>query len=728
MSLIKNIFVISDIKMRILDTGLVIKFFKIIIFIIFIFPKINAFGAVSSLVGQKNWDNTQQRTPTGVLFNPNGTKMYSTGITQNKIYMYNLTTPFTVTTATYASKTCNLVGNNDALAFRFNSNGTAIFVLDTKTTETIDKYSLTAAYDISTCSLVAGSPQDFGGGLEMRSFAFSNDGQKIFIFDQNGNSNKHSIKQYSLSNPFDLSNPILTTEYIGHNSDLNSIEDFAQGLEFSSDGSKMFITGSKEDTILAFSLSNPFDLTATVTYDGEHIVTDVVSLGGITFSSDGSKMIVTDFNNADANRGVYQYDLTCGFGVVKCIDPTKNKDDVASIEAQSEATKKLIQHNTYPVLNRMEWLRRNSERVNLTNQNIKFQFNNAMLNSLSDTLIPLYFSNDSNDKSNYQNLSWSFWSEGTISIGNTGDTYQSSSKRIGASAITLGADKKGKDNIMRGIALRFGADDIDVGDLGSALDMSSFSLTFYESKPKGEQRFTDHLIGVSFINSDLINNSGSVSTDGDRYGEQLYGSLSLRDTLSKDQLNFTPKLKINYGITHLGAFTETGATGLNLKYDDQYIGNFTSALGTSLDKTYDFKNGSFIPYFDFEYYADMSPSSKQKFSYTSNDESFTLKNINNSTHNFISSIGFDFISENGLNLMTKYTRDQAKNNKNDSFIIALDYRVSHRSSYAMSIEDTSTKLSHNKELNGFKINLDSHYDFFKDDQDYGVNLKISNKF
>ena len=76
--------------------------------------------------------------------------------------------------------------------------------------------------------------------------------------------------------------------------------------------------------------------------------------------------------------------------------------------------------------------------------------------------------------------------------------------------------------------------------------MSSFSLTFYESKPKGEQRFTDNLIGVSFLNSSLINNSGSTSTDGDRYGEQLYGSFSLRDTFSKNQLNFTPKLKINY--------------------------------------------------------------------------------------------------------------------------------------------------------------------------------------
>ena len=699
---------------------------KITFIVIFLFININAFGAVSSLVAQKNWGNTEQRQPTGVLFNPDGTKMYSTGTVQNKIYMYNLTTPFTVTSATYSSKTCNLTGDNDALMFRFNSDGTAIFVLDTKTTETIDKYSLTTAYDISNCSLVAGSPQDFGGGMEMRSFAFSNDGNKIFIFDQKGNSNKHSIKQYSLSSSFDLSNPTLVKEYVGHNSDLNSIEDKAQGLEFSSDGTKMFLTGDNEDTILAFSLSNPFDLTTTVTYDGEHIITDVTSLGAITFSADGSKMIVADWNNSADDRGVYQYDLTCGFGVVKCIDPTKNKDDVASVESQSEGAKKLIQHTTYPVLNRMEWLRRNSGRINLTNQNIKFQFNNEMLNALSSSIIPIYFSNDNSNDLNYQNSNWSFWSEGTISIGSTGDTESSSSKSINTSAITLGADKKGEDDVMRGIALRFGTDDVDVGNLGSALDMSSFSLTFYESRPKGEQRFTDHLVGVSFLNSNLINNSGSTSTDGERYGEQLYGSLSLRDTFSKNQLNFTPKLKINYGITHLGAYKETGAAGLNLEYKDQYIGNFTSSLGLSLDNTYNFKIGSFIPYFDFEYYADMSPSSQQEFSYTSNGESFTLKNINNSTHNIIGGIGFDFISENGLTLMTKYTRDQSQNDKNDSFNIALDYRGSNRSSYAMSIQDSSAKLSHNQELNIFKINLDSHYDLFKEDPSYGLNIMISN--
>ena len=689
-------------------------------------------------VHKNDYDVSEQvGIPTGVIFNPSGTKMYVTGFNGNsgRVAQYSLSVPYS--TSSGVSLDANIITEIAAVLKRpqdikFNSDGSKVLILSTSSVDgnqdSVAIWSLGTPYDITT--IISTGVSEIPLSNDPRGFDFNTDGTKMFILLATTN----QIEQFDLTTPYDPSDIDITLP----KATLSNLkgDSYHQGFGFSSDGYKMFVIKADRDSddtelniIEEYDLTTPFEITTASknekTYNTQTASEGNMRIAGITFnfSQGANKFYHLDF---DDNKLVREYDLPCAYGIITCIDPTNDKDDVASIEAQSEATKKLIQHNTYPVLNRMEWLRRNSERVNLTNQNIKFQFNNAMLNSLSDTLIPLYLSNDSNDKSNYQNSSWSFWSEGTISIGNTGNTNQSSSKSIDTSAITLGADKKGKDNIMRGIALRFGADDIDVGDLGSALDMSSFSLTFYESKPKGEQRFTDHLIGISFINSDLINNSGSASTKGDRYGEQLYGSLSLRDTFSKDQLNFTPKLKINYGITHLGAFTETGAAGLNLNYDDQYIGNFTSALGTSLDNTYDFKNGSFIPYFDFEYYADMSPSSKQKFSYASNDESFTLENINNSTHNFISGIGFDFISENGLNLMTKYTRDQAKNNKNDSFIIALDYRASHRSSYAMSIEDTSTKLSHNKELNGFKINLDSHYDFFKDDQDYGVFLEISN--
>ena len=700
-------------------TSLIMKFFKIITFIIFIFPISIAFGGVSEFVDNKD---IAQRIAHGIAFNGNGTKMFISGSSQNRVFEFDLTVGFDVSTATINSNECNHISQDaSVIGLKFSSDGTKMFLIGSDSeAEGIEEFTLSTAYDVSSCSFVT---THFEGEMDIRDIAFNNSGTKLFIYDGTGND---FIKKYSLTSPFNISNATFEEQSTGtSNKTFSQLEGNPQGLAFSSDGSKMYITGHGKDKVQEFNLSTPFGL-SNVTKKGGYKVSDdgVEQVSGIAFSSDGLKMFVLDFKTG--NKTVSEYNLTCGFGVINCIDPTANKDDVASIETQSETTKKIIQHTTFPVINRMEWLRRNKGRTNLTNQNIKFQFNNAVLNSLSDTLIPLYLSNDNSNDLNDQSSSWSFWSEGTISIGKVGDDSASSAKNINTSAITLGADKKGEDNIMRGMALRFGTDDVDVGDLGSALNMNSFSLTFYSSKPKGEQRFTDNLLGMSFINSNLINNSGSASTDGERYGEQLYGSLSLRDTFSKNRLNFTPKLKINYGITHLGAYKETGSEGLNLQYEDQYIGNFTSSVGTSLDNTYDFEVGSFIPYFDFEYYADMSPASNQTFSYISNGEEFTLKGIENSTHNFIGGIGFDFVSETGLTLMTKYTRDQAQNSKNDSFNIALDYRGSQRSSYAMSIQDTSAKFSHDKELDNFKVNIDSHYDFLKDDPDYGIYLKISN--
>ena len=693
---------------------------KITFIIIFLSLNVNAFGAVSGYVDSKG---VTQRLAHGITFKPDGTKMFVVGKTQNKIFEFDLSTAFDISTATISSNEYDHGSeDDDATDIKFNSDGTKLFLAGAGDEE-INEYNLSTAYDVSTS--VHQNTYFNGDGLEFVAIAFNTDGTKLFIYDKTGND---SIKQYSLGSPFDLSNAVLQKEYTGtNNKTLAKINGNPQGLAFSSDGTKMYVTGKSTDKIKEFTLSTPFDLSNVTLESGGYDLSDEIDEpSGIAFSDDGSKLFVLDSKNNTANRDVSEYDLTCGFGVINCIDPTANKDDVASIESQSEASKKLIQHTTYPVLNRMEWLRRNSGRINLTNQNIKFQFKNEMLNTLSDSLIPLYFSNDNSNELTSGNLGWSFWSEGTISIGTSGDTSNSSSKDISSSAITLGADKKGADNIMRGIALRFGSDDVDVGDLGSALDMNSFSLTFYESRPKGEDRFIDHLMGLSFINSDLINNSGSASTNGERYGEQLFGSLSLRDTLTNNKFNFTPKLKINYGLTHYGAYTEAGAEGINLKFQEQYVGNFITSLGSSIDNTFDLDMGTIIPFFDFEYYADMSPSSKQKFSYTSDGSSYILEDINNSTHNLNSSIGFDFISNNGLTLMTKYTRDQAKHNKNDNFIIAFDYKNSSRSLYSMSIQDTSAKLSHDRELNNFNINIDSHYDLFKKDPDYGLFVKISN--
>ena len=673
-------------------------------------------------------DESNEITPTSVKFSFDGKTMFHVGVNAETLRQYSLSTAFDLSTASEETGKRKVLTDVQGAAqdIAFNSDGTILFIIGTEALKDgIHQWNLSTPYDIGDITVSDGVFTAISiSGVDPRGFKFSNDGKKLFVVDQQSNG---KVYEFKLSTAYNLSGMVRTNTL-----SLGITVGRRQGIDFSSDGYKMFITNSathpslpekSKNFIREYSLSSPFNITnPTNNGDFQPNYTPLFKLTGLTFNNDGSKMFHTDFMNND----IHEYTLSCGFGVKTCMDPTKNKDDVASAESQSEAAKKLIQHTTYPVLNRMEWLRRNNNRINLTNQNIKFQFSNEILNSLTEELIPLYFSNDSASEIN-QNLNWSFWSEGTISIGKIGDNSNSSSKDINTTAITLGADKRSEDNIMRGIALRFGSDDVDVGDLGSALDMSSFSLTFYESKPRGGDRFTDHLLGLSFINSDLLNNSGSISTNGERYGEQLYGSLSLRDTFSKNKFNFTPKIKINYGITHFGEYTETGAAGLNLKFDDQYIGNFTSSIGASLDNTYELKIGSLIPYFDFEYYADMSPSSQQKFSYESNGSAYTFKNINNATHNIIGGIGFDLISNNGLTLMTKYTRDQAKDSKNDNFVIALDYKNSQKSFYSMTFQDSLAKLSHNKELDNFQINLDSHYELFNKDPDYGLFIKLSNK-
>ena len=57
--------------------------------------------------------------------------------------------------------------------------------------------------------------------------------------------------------------------------------------------------------------------------------------------------------------------------------------------------------------------------------------------------------------------------------------------------------------------------------------------------------------------------------------------------------------------------------------------------------------------------------------------------------------------------MTKYTRDQSQNNKNDSFVIALDYRGSQRSAYAMSFQDY--RIGGTFTLTKFKMIIKNYY-------------------
>ena len=166
-----------------------------------------------------------------------------------------------------------------------------------------------------------------------------------------------TVTEYTLSVAYDLD----TLSQTNTLTSTFSVEGRRQGINFSSDGYKLFISNSataaenplkERNYIREFSLSSPFNISnATNNGDFQPSYADDFRITGLTFNNDGSKMFHTDFSN----NNVYEYTLSCGFGVKTCTDPTNDNDDVASVEVQSESAKKLIQHTTYPVINRMQW-------------------------------------------------------------------------------------------------------------------------------------------------------------------------------------------------------------------------------------------------------------------------------------------------------------------------------------------------------------------------------------
>ena len=76
---------------------------KIIALITLILQSSNDFGAVSEFVDNKD---IAQRIAHGIAFNGNGTKMFISGSSQNKVLEFDLTVGFDVSTATKNSNEC----------------------------------------------------------------------------------------------------------------------------------------------------------------------------------------------------------------------------------------------------------------------------------------------------------------------------------------------------------------------------------------------------------------------------------------------------------------------------------------------------------------------------------------------------------------------------------------------------------------------------------------------
>ena len=192
------------------------------------FPHVNAANTASTFTA-----TTHEATPTDILFNGDGSKLFVVGNGTDSIYSYPVPTAFDISTATTAGYTSYaFTEDTDVQSAFFNGDGTKMYMVG-NTNKTIYQYSLSTAYDISSVTYDTVSL-----GVDVLSETLSNvyaaafgpDGKKLFVSGLISNG-FNVIAQFDLPTAYSLTGATLNNF---------APQGVATSLTFNSDGTRYY--------------------------------------------------------------------------------------------------------------------------------------------------------------------------------------------------------------------------------------------------------------------------------------------------------------------------------------------------------------------------------------------------------------------------------------------------------------------------------------------------------
>jgi len=198
----------------------------------------------------KSFDFTGQLAfCSGIFFKSDGTKMYllggSASTQRDKIYQYSLSTPWDTDTLSYDSVTITLSPGADCGSMAFSTDGTGLYVADNFTNR-VYQYVLSSGWVLSTASYASKSLYIFGQESVPEALAFNPNGTKMYI----GGQTNDTIYQYSLGTAWEVQ----TGSYDSVSVDVSAQADPPTGLAFRASGGRMFTISDNQDYVAQFSL------------------------------------------------------------------------------------------------------------------------------------------------------------------------------------------------------------------------------------------------------------------------------------------------------------------------------------------------------------------------------------------------------------------------------------------------------------------------------------------
>lgn len=184
----------------------------------------------------------------------------------------------------------------------FKPDGTKMYVCGADS-ESAYQYTLATAWDVSTASYDSVSFSFSSQGLNPGDMFFKSDGTKMYVCMTSND----TIFQYSLSTAWDLS----TASYDSKSFSVATQDSSPFKLSFKTDGTKMYVVGDNTDVIYQYSLSTAWDV-STASYDSVSFsLSQDPQSWGFVLSSDGTEFLTLGYSNSS----VFKYTLSTAWDI-----------------------------------------------------------------------------------------------------------------------------------------------------------------------------------------------------------------------------------------------------------------------------------------------------------------------------------------------------------------------------------------------------------------------------
>jgi hypothetical protein len=224
---------------------------------------------------------SQENSPVGLFFKPDGLKMYVTGYSSDGVYEYNLSTAWDITTASYLQTFSVAAQETQPHGLFFKPDGLKMYVVGI-TGDDVNEYDLGSAWNISTASFLqtkSVSAQD----TNPTDVFFKPDGLKMYIVGTTG----RDINEYDLSSAWNVS----TASYLQVKS-VSAQTTQPAGVFFKPDGLKMYVVGQSDASVYEYTLTSAWNISTASYTQTKSVLAQDSAPNSVFFKPDGAQMYI----------------------------------------------------------------------------------------------------------------------------------------------------------------------------------------------------------------------------------------------------------------------------------------------------------------------------------------------------------------------------------------------------------------------------------------------------